>query len=112
VVAIAATPPLVAAGPPGWVVLGVLVATTAIVSAAEIMKADEEADEDFTDDEPTCIQSCPEDKTTSPTESKDKPRELPENPDDLLDDGYEDIRVVPVDNFLIYKNIIRLDRPN
>jgi len=22
------------------------------------------------------------------------------------------IRVVPVDNFLIYKNIIRLDRPN
>lgn len=71
-VAIAATPPLVTAGPPGWVVLGVLVAATAIVSAAEIMKADEEADDVFADDEPTCIQSCPEDKT-SPPENKDKP---------------------------------------
>ncbi|CAD7855162.1 MAG: hypothetical protein [Olavius algarvensis Gamma 1 endosymbiont] len=26
--------------------------------------------------------------------------------------NHEAIRVVPVDNFLIYKNIIRLDRPN
>lgn len=92
-VAIAATPPLVAAGPPGWVVFGVLVAATAIVSAVEIMKADEEADDIFADDEPTGVQSCPEESCsdkTSPAEGKDKSGELPENPDDLLEDGYEE----------------------
>ncbi len=92
--AIAAAPPLVAAGPPGWVVLGVLVAATAIVSAAEIMKADEDADDIFADDEPTGIQSCPEESCSdkmSPAEGKDKFRELPKNPDDLLEDGYEEI---------------------
>lgn len=93
-VAIAATPPLVAVGPPGWVVLGVLVAATAIVSAAEIMKADEDADDIFADDEPIGIEKCPEESCsdkTSPAEGEDKFRELPKNPDDLLEDGYEEV---------------------
>lgn len=85
--AIAAAPPLVAAGPPGWVAFGVLGIAT--VGAAAVMKASEEADGDFADDEPTGIQSCPEDKA-DPAESKDKPGRLPENPDDLLEDGYEE----------------------
>ena len=82
-----AAAPLVAAGPPGWVALGILGVAT--VGAAIIMKASEEADEDFTDEEPTCIYNCPKDKE-GPSEDKDKPKELSENPDDLLDDGYEE----------------------
>lgn len=85
--AIAVAPPLVAAGPPGWVILGILGVAT--VGAAAIMKASEEADEDFADEEPTCIYHCPKDKE-NPSESKDEPKELPENPDDLLEDGYEE----------------------
>jgi len=47
--AIAAAPPLVAAGPRGWVLLGILAAVTVVVSAAAIMEASEQADEDFAD---------------------------------------------------------------
>lgn len=90
---IAATPPLVAAGPPGWVALGVLGAVTVAVSAAAIMEASEQADEDLLDDEPTSIESCPKGETSS-AEGEDKlgefPQELPKNPDDLLEEGYEE----------------------
>ncbi|MCB2262169.1 MAG: hypothetical protein LGR52_04415 [Candidatus Thiosymbion ectosymbiont of Robbea hypermnestra] len=87
--AIAAAPSLVAAGPPGWVALGISGIVTVAVSAAAIMEASEQADEDFADEELSGVQSCPKAKTCA-SEDKEKPEELPKNPDDLLDEGYEE----------------------
>ncbi|KHD07492.1 hypothetical protein PN36_31420 [Candidatus Thiomargarita nelsonii] len=84
---IALAPPLIASGPPGWVVFGILAVVT--VGAVAIMNASKQADDDFADDEPSSTESCPEDKDST-SETTDKPKELPQNPDDLLDDGYEE----------------------
>jgi len=54
------------------------------------MKASEQADEDFADEEPNGVERCLEDKA-NPSGSKGKSEEFPYNPDDLLEDGYEDI---------------------
>lgn len=87
--AISIAPPLVAFGPPGWVALGIIGVITVAISAAAIMSASDQADEDFADEEPDCTQRCPEGEDDSP-ESADKNRRLPQKPDDLLDDGYEE----------------------
>jgi len=82
--AVAATP-LVFAGPPGWTVLAVLGAATVVVGAAAVMQASKDADESFSDKEADAAENCPE-EATPVTE----PREYPENPDELLDEGYEE----------------------
>lgn len=84
-VAIAAAPPLIAAGPPGWLVLGAIAAVSvgvAIWAMAE--KADDAAGNEGTD----CTVDCP--NTGDDAEPVDKPREYPANPDDLVDEGYEE----------------------
>jgi hypothetical protein len=88
-VTLAAAPPLIASGPPGWVVLGILAVITVAVSATSIMSASDKADEDFADDETDCTEKCPKEDDIS-SDSKARPREFPKNPDDLLDDGYDE----------------------
>ena len=90
--AIAVAPPLIAAGPPGWVALAVLGVVTVGISAIAIMNASNEADETLSDEKPGCTQNCPnKDNGGKKTESKgEKPKEYPKNPDDLLEDGYDE----------------------
>lgn len=90
----AAAAPLVAAGPAGWVALGILGLGVGALAAVEIMKANQDADETFPDEEPTGVESCSEDSCagaqTSPADTEGKYKDLPKNPDDLFDEGYEE----------------------
>lgn len=76
--AVAAAGPLVAAGPPGWVVLGVLTIITVGVGIAVLAeKADDAAGEEDTD----VTQDCP--PGDEPAERVEAPKKYPEDPDSL-----------------------------
>lgn len=83
--AVMVAPPLIAAGPPGWIVLGVLsVVTVGVAVWAISNKADEAAGEEKTD----CVQGC--DEAESGKEAVAEPGEYPADPDKLAEKGYEE----------------------
>lgn len=88
--AIATAAPLIASGPPGWIVLGVLGVATIAVTAAAIISASNDADESLSEGEPDGVTHCPE-QDTETDESATTPRDYPANPDDLPSEGYDEI---------------------
>lgn len=88
--AVGVAPPLIALGPAGWVALGVLGIVSVGVTAVSIYNASKEADETLSNEEPGCTENCPEKGEKDSDLTGEKPKDYPKNPDNLLDDGYEE----------------------
>lgn len=72
---LAAGAPLLAGGPPGWALYGLLAVGTIVVGAIVVSNASRTAEQTFPTSRPGCVQGCP--RTGEETQPRAQPRPVP-----------------------------------